>query len=520
MCMLGVNGDYVGKAPSSGYAGYTLAIGDDGKPAWIPNVPAMRNGHFQARSSPGLGIKQYILKSGNGGSNAEAVTTGKYPGSVAHSTGTNTNGYAGRQCAGATGFLLAGDTATWYYETVFRIPTLSDGTDTFAIALGSGDVTTAVDHANGFYLRYSSAANSGKFELVTAKASVRTSTDTGVAAVANTWYHALIVVTGDTSISLYLVADGSDLGSAVATNTTNIPLVDMGLNSIILKSAGTNARTVEVCYELARRQTAFTPTAAARWSHPGRLTMGDGVGFATGDVASGLHLNRNAEAIWNAICLPCDMHRYNAEEIAGLDGDFADSLVAAGSTGNAALDSGYMATYSCSSVSGATDAAMRIAGRLYLDADSGTITYEAVFFVTTLSTAAQKHTVRIGLPGASQGATDGVMLSIDSDADTEAQFVTLAGGSATTTDTGVTIGAGTYYHLKIVVTNNTTVSCYLKAAGTVLGAAVATHTTNIPSAYLTPGGGLIKTNGTTSRSVRFAFQRCFQRMASVGTGLG
>jgi hypothetical protein len=522
MCMLGINGDYLGKAPSTGYAGYTLAIGDDGKPAWAPNVPQMRNGHFHARTSPGTGINQYILKSGNGGSNAEAVTTGKYPGSIAHSTGTNTNGYAGRQYVGSAGFSLGASAGTWYYECVFRIPTLSDGTDTFAIAIGPGDSQTAADHTNGVYLRYSSATNGGKFELVTFKSGSSTKTDTGVTAAANTWYHALIVITNASSASLYLVTDGSNLGSAVATNTTNIPdssgLV-MGFNTIILKSAGTNARTLEVCYELGRRQTPYTPTEAVRWSHPGRMTMGDGAGIATGDSAAGLHLNRNTELIWNAINPPNDMHRYNAEEVLGLGGEFADAIVGTGVIANAAIDGGFSTTVSLTA-SAVSDAAFRIAGRLYIDADSGTVTYDAVFFITTLSTAAQKHTVRLGLLGATNGSSDGIFLSIDSDADTEAQFITKAGGTSTQTDTGVTIVVGTNYHVKIVVTNNTTVSCYLKAAGTALGSAVATHTTNLPSAYVTPGAGIIKAVGTTGRSLRVSYQTCQQRMASIGTGLG
>jgi hypothetical protein len=522
MCMLGVNGDYLGKAPSSGYAGYTLGIGDNGIPAWIPNVPQMRNGHFHARTSPGTGINQYILKSGNGGSNAEAVTTGKYPGSIAHSTGTNTNGYAGRQYVGSAGFSLGASAGTWYYECVFRIPTLSDGTDTFAIAIGPGDSQTTADHTNGVYLRYSSATNGGKFELVTFKSGSSTKTDTGVTAAANTWYHALIVITNASSASLYLVTDGSNLGSAVATNTTNIPdssgLV-MGFNTIILKSAGTNARTLEVCYELGRRQTPFTPTEAVRWSHPGRMTMGDGAGIATGDIAAGLHLNRNTELIWNAINSPNDMHRYNAEEVLGLGGEFADSpSLGQGSSrtrrSTAGLHHGVadrVGCVRCGIPDSGPDVHRRGLGDGHLR--RGVLHHDAV-------DRAQKHTVRLGLLGATNGSSDGIFLSIDSDADTEAQFITKAGGTSDADGHRRHDRRGhelpredrghQQHHGQLLPQGGR------DGSGLGCGHAHDEHPERVRHAGRRNHQG----GGATGRSLRVSYQTCQQRMASIGTGLG
>lgn len=148
--------------------------------------------------------------------------------------------------------------------------------------------------------------------------------------------------------------------------------------------------------------------------------------------------------------------------------------------------------------------------QIQLGAASSQHTYECLFTITTLSDGTDTHTLTLGYFDTLTGAsTDGLYLEINSNTDTEAQFITRANSAETKTDTGVTIAAGTWYRLRIVVTNNTTVSCYLAAEGSPLGAAKATHTTNIPSGssrLVGIGNNLRKSAGSNARTVDYTYQ--------------
>ncbi len=80
----------------------------------------------------------------------------------------------------------------------FRLPSLSSngiGVN-YTLRLGFMD-SLAGDPTDGIYLRYNHAVNSGKFQFVSRVNGVETATDSGITAVANTFYTIRIVVEGD-----------------------------------------------------------------------------------------------------------------------------------------------------------------------------------------------------------------------------------------------------------------------------------------------------------------------------------
>lgn len=108
--------------------------------------------------------------------------------------------------------------------------------------------------------------------------------------------------------------------------------------------------------------------------------------------------------------------------------------------------------------------------------------YDCVFMVPVLSNGTQAFNVRLGWSAVVAGATtNGAYLEFDSNVSGVASFVTADTSVRTTTSTGVTIVAGTWYRLRIVATNATQIDCYLITENTALpGTPTVTNTTNIP----------------------------------------
>jgi hypothetical protein len=133
----------------------------------------------------------------------------------------------------------------------FRVPTLSDGTNTFAVSVGlANDYGAATER---IILNYAHSANAGALRLVTTAASTTTIVNgSGSALVANTLVSGHIAVNAaGTQVDLY---QGTTL---IATSTTNIPTAAMLAGAALVKSAGTTARTLDVDY-LGPPQITFT----------------------------------------------------------------------------------------------------------------------------------------------------------------------------------------------------------------------------------------------------------------------
>lgn len=159
-----------------------------------------------------------------------SLTTGSTAtGRVSQVTGVNQN-YFGQ--------------GAWVWEMYVKIPTLSNGTDTFKVYAGWGDVTGAGDFTDGVYFTYTDTESSGNWSANAANNSVRTQTSTGVAP--SGWQQLRIEINAAGTSAVFKIG-----GTVVATITTNIPVTsgrESGFEFKIEKSVGTTARTLLVDY--------------------------------------------------------------------------------------------------------------------------------------------------------------------------------------------------------------------------------------------------------------------------------
>lgn len=187
------------------------------------------------------------ISSGTGASVAATAGDANHPGVLSCSTGTTTTGYT--EVASDSQAAIALGSGETRVRCVFRIPTLSDGTETFTVRAGLGDSAVAGEPTDGVFLRYTHGTNSGKFEVVTRSNGTETAGDSGVTAVAGTWYRFDATVNNDASEVSFYLKSGTDASALVATSSTNIPTGTaraLGVQASILKSAGTTARTLEL----------------------------------------------------------------------------------------------------------------------------------------------------------------------------------------------------------------------------------------------------------------------------------
>ena len=184
-----------------------------------------------------------VLNSGTGASGTFNVagSDGEHPGVAQNSTGSTA---AGRSChCHLEASTIQFGTYPWRSAGVFRVPTVSDGTNTFTVVIGFTDTFTGGAATDGAYFRYTHSVNSGRLECVTRSNSSETATDSGVTVAANTWVsYRIIVNTAGNQVLFYLN------GSLVQTHTTNIPTGSArrtGYGHNIIKTLGTTARTLD-----------------------------------------------------------------------------------------------------------------------------------------------------------------------------------------------------------------------------------------------------------------------------------
>jgi hypothetical protein len=186
---------------------------------------------------------------GTGSANVFTITDpGGHPGIAQAQTGTTTTGSSGYGVGGTTGLVeIRLGFGAWVFETDIRIPTVSDGTDTFTTYLGFTD-NRAGNGTDMVAFRYTSGTNSGKFEAVTRQNSTETATDTTITMTATQWYRLRIEINADASSVAFYID-----GTLRATNTTNIPTGsgrETGIGVFIAKSLGTTSRFMDIDYLL------------------------------------------------------------------------------------------------------------------------------------------------------------------------------------------------------------------------------------------------------------------------------
>jgi hypothetical protein len=534
-------------------AGYVLGPDELGKLTWTPNRPDLFNG---AQSwydqgcyvNAGTANTTEFMVNLSGGTRSNGIGSGRPQGSAILNTGT---GAAGRIAfvLTQTCIQLSTTSGLWVAEILVRIPTLDNGTDKYLFNFGFFDTNTAVAQVDGISVVYDKTTQGNNFKFVTTANSTATTTDTGVTVAAGVYYRIKVTVTNNTTASCFIVADASGVqyGAAVATQTTNIPTGagrEFGGGVNLLKEGGTTSRTVEYVYMHVYREPARTAGAIA--VDGGLLSngLGDGIGMPTPGLGQMLGVNAAGQPVWlerrrrpelNVPLLTIDV---NQGQEYGATASGTSAAVTAAPTGIAGQPQMIQFT------TGTTTTGMALKSGFTWGSTGpvsfgpttgggnvgGVFVYECIFSVPTLSGATDTHQFVAGwFSGNSLTAPgDGVYVQIDTNTDVHLQCKTKAAGtgSTTTTTTTLTIAAATFYWVRIVVRPDTTapsttvVDFYAAALGSSLGAALASHTTNIPGDVnvaglgIGPAAGLQKSAGTTAATANVIYQTSYQRLAA------
>ena len=205
---------------------------------WSPNP--LRMARFWTDGSGAGDFSTLSSGTGAGTTANSAHSDATHPGTMSSSTGTTTTGRSAA-CHIEAGAIQIG-TYAWRSAGCFKIPTLSNGTETFSVMVGFNDSYTGVAYTDAVCLRYQHSVNSGKFECVTSSNSSLTAADSGVTAAADTWYsYEIRINAAGSSVGFYI--NGSLVHTATATIPTGSSRV-LGYGHNIIKSAGTTARTL------------------------------------------------------------------------------------------------------------------------------------------------------------------------------------------------------------------------------------------------------------------------------------
>ena len=181
------------------------------------------------------------MGSGTGNLSFSLGGTALRPGIQRLYTGTDITGLASIYLASSANFFLFGG-GIYTIEGDINVQTLSDGTNTYYLRFGFGDLYNA-DFVDGAYFEYYSPTSANWYRC-TASNSTRTKTNTTIAVVAGTWTRLKVVVNAaGTSVEYFIN------GTSVGSNTTNIPTGtgrETGTFLQIIKTAGTTGRTVDI----------------------------------------------------------------------------------------------------------------------------------------------------------------------------------------------------------------------------------------------------------------------------------
>jgi hypothetical protein len=175
----------------------------------------------------------------NSGAVAFSGMTGRN-GVVSCTTGTVSA--AGACALGTNANTVCFSSAVHILNMEIYLVNLSDGTETFTVLAGYGDVLTAAAQTDGVFFRYTHGENSGNWTLVCETAGVEVTLDSGVAVAATTWINLRIETYGSSAATFYIN------NVNVGTITTGIPTSTdfTGVNVGIYKSVGTSTRALRV----------------------------------------------------------------------------------------------------------------------------------------------------------------------------------------------------------------------------------------------------------------------------------
>lgn len=205
------------------------------------HIPGVR-GLFVGQAAAGEQVSQYDL----------SVTGGELVDGIARlETGTTTTG---RVCYYSHGPAFFDATKRWELYARLKIPTVSDGTNTFNVKFGIMDLTNGAP-ADGVY--FEAISGTANWQAVVRVSGVSTNIDTGQAY--NTAFR---------SLALQLPGDGKAYffngNTLVATITSGFPATSVAMTplAVISKSAGTTSRDLRLdvfAADIPQSRTMFVP---------------------------------------------------------------------------------------------------------------------------------------------------------------------------------------------------------------------------------------------------------------------
>lgn len=189
------------------------------------------------------------------------------------------------------------------------------------------------------------------------------------------------------------------------------------------------------------------------------------------------------------------------------------------------------ASFETGSTSTGSASALRQVG-LQASASSGLLSYEATFSLPILSDVTNTYMFVCGLQNTVSGTLSSAGAFVRYTHGTNGgrfEFVTANNNVKTIVDTGITVVAGNYYHVRCTITNDGSASCYIKttySGGTwhddgIWGTPTVTNVTNIPSGSANKVTGLcaiVKSAGGTSRLYKLGFQLMYRIPSFTAAG--
>lgn len=507
------NGDALGLP--TGYAGQVVQISEAGHPEW------------EERSTPLDAIPYCVtdvangvafVTGGSGGSVAAATAVSGMPPQQTLSTGATTSGSAARlgsQDAGGT-VVFDANSATIVCDVIFTIPTLSVTGQTFEVWIGGGGDSN-VEPNDGFGFAVASDIDAHLLCETDAGGS-QTETVSTLTIVAGTTYFGRIEITANSQVKFFAAALGSAF-TLLATHTTNIPTGtahEMTPNYHITKTAGTTARTVTVShFQVWQRLTNTGGAQPQMGDGPGLVRTGGGAG-TRGDVGIQVDDGSTASpAPAYADAVPTMRTMWWIKETPGTaNGPYTSAVSGTGAVAPvAAIDGAHSCVKTLTTGTTTTGRAARSYAPGYcFDTGGHVFRSDFKFRIATISGATDTFNLSGGHHDALTAidAVDGAYIKIDSNSNTAIQCVVSSNSTRTTTSSAVTLVAGTWYRIVIIVVNVTRVDFYVVAEGSAWPAApTVTITTNIPTAAAratATGCGILKSAGTTSRTADVAYQ--------------
>jgi hypothetical protein len=239
--VVSLDGTLTDERTLSGGEHFDFADGGAGGAITISSKPCTR---FYNLCTDFLDNNTSIFSQTNSGTAASAqllVGESGHPGILELDTGTTTGG---RCMKHSETFDIIRITGTKFVNRfLVRIPTLSDGTDTFVVRAGFLDLATG-ESVDAVAFRYTHSENAGNWTAYCRQNSIETTANTSVAVVAGTWVTLEVRISEDGLTTTFYI--NSVLAATITTNIPNAAGRELGYGYGIFKSAGTAVRTLHI----------------------------------------------------------------------------------------------------------------------------------------------------------------------------------------------------------------------------------------------------------------------------------